>query len=427
MMTTATPAFTYDVANLALAPQGKQQIEWGNRDMPVLRSIRERFEQEQPFKGLRVSACAHLTKETANLAITMKAGGADTILMASNPITTQDDVAASLVADYGIPTFAKRGQTVNDYRANVQRLIDFEPHILMDDGGDVVAAVVSQKPAWMNNLIGSTEETTAGITRLKSLDRQGLLPWPAIGVNESQTKHLFDNRYGTGQSTVDSIMRACNILLSGKTVVVAGYGWCGKGCAMRSRGLGANVIVTEVDPMKALEATMEGYRVMPIAEAAPLGDVFITVTSNRHAIDSQHFEQMKHGAIVCNAGHQNWEFNYDALKAMATNIETPRAFVEVMTLPNGREVIALSEGRLVNLTAAEGHPASVMDMSFANQALGVEYLVKNHGSLPNKMMTLPADVDQEIARLKLETLGIKFDTLTPEQEAYLNSWDAGTC
>lgn len=415
-----------EIADIALAPQGKKQIDWALQDMPVLASIRERFLAEQPLKGVRISSCGHMTKELAALAITIQAGGAESMVIASNPLSTQDDVAASLVADYGIPIYAVKGETVETYRKHVKLAVDFEPDIIMDDGGDVVAAMLTQRPDWVPNVWGSTEETTAGITRLKALDANNQLPWPAIGVNESKTKHLFDNRYGTGQSTLDGIMRACNVLLSGKTVVVVGYGWCGRGVALRARGLGANVVVTEVDPMKALEAVMEGYTVLPMNEAAKVGDVFICITSNRHAIDAHHFPLMKDQAILCNAGHQNWEFNYDALKAMSVSVNEPRPFVEGCTLSNGRTLYALCQGRLVNLIAAEGHPASVMDMSFANQALGVEYLVKNKGQLANRLMTVPAELDCEIAKLKLESIGVTIDTLTPEMVAYLNSWNMGT-
>ena len=423
---TTLNAVRSEIKDASLASQGKNQIAWADNDMPVLASIRERFEREQPLKGLRVSHCAHLTKETAVLAITVKAAGADLVVIASNPLTTQDDVAASLVVDYGIPTYAIAGETVEQYNQHVKIALDHKPHLVLDDGGDMVATLLQDYPELIPDVIGSTEETTAGIKRLKAMDADNSRPWPAVGVNESQTKHLFDNRYGTGQSTMDSIMRACNILLAGKVVVVAGYGWCGKGCAMRARGLGANVIVTEVDPMKALEASMEGFRVMPIAQAAPLGDVFVTVTSNKHAIDVDHIQTMKPGAVLSNAGHFDYEFNYAGLKALATSVHEPRPYVEVFTLPNGNTVTALAEGRLVNLTAAEGHPASVMDMSFANQALGTEYLVKNRGKLPNQLLTLPEAVDSEIARLKLETLGIDYDTMTPEQVAYMASWKEGT-
>jgi adenosylhomocysteinase len=425
MMTTLTIP-PNDVKDLGLADQGRQQLLWAERDMPVLGMIQERFAKNQPFKGLRVSMCAHLTKETGNMVRAVKAGGADLVVVASNPLTTQDDVVASLVAHDGISVYGYRGESLETYQAHQQKALDHRPQLLLDDGGDLVSATVSQKPDWAKDLIGSTEQTTAGITRLRALTEQRLLPWPAIGANESKTKHLYDNRYGTGQSTLDSIMRACNILLCGKTVVIVGYGWCGKGCAARARGLGADVVVTEVDPLKALEALMEGYRVMPMAEAAKVGDLFITVTSNRHVIDAQHFDVMKHGAILCNAGHMNWEFHYDALKAKAVKVNTPRPFVEVFTLPNGRELMALSEGRLVNLSAAEGHPASVMDMSFAAIATAAEHLMLHRGNLANGLMRLPDSVDIEIATLKLKSLGVSIDALTPEMEKYLHSWQSGT-
>jgi adenosylhomocysteinase len=416
----------HEVKNLALATQGLNQINWALQDMPVLAIIRKRFEAEQPFKGLRISACGHLTKELAALAITMQAGGADAVVIASNPLSTQDDVAASLVSHYGIATFGFAGETVDTFKNHVEIALNHSPHIIMDDGGDLVAAVLQQRPELSKQLIGSTEETTAGITRLKSLDKQKLLPWPAIGVNESKTKHLFDNRYGTGQSTLDGIFRACNILLSGKTVVVVGYGWCGRGVALRARGMGANVIVCEVDHMKALEAVMEGYRVMPMMAAAPLGDLFITITSNKYAIDAQHFPLMKDQAILCNAGHFNWEFNHDALVEQSVAVTEPRAFVQACKQADGRTLYSLCEGRLVNLIAAEGHPSSVMDMSFSNQAMGVEYLVQNHGKLPNNLLTLPYALDYQIAQLKLEALGIGIDTMTPAMDAYMASWSEGT-
>lgn len=421
-----TALLPHDVKDLALAPLGKRQIEWADRDMPVLAAIRQRFEREQPFKGLKVAACGHLTKETAVLALTIRAGGADSMLIASNPLSTQDDVAASLVVDYGIPTFAIRGESVDTYNAHVRRALAHDPDIIMDDGGDVVATLLQERPDLKSRVFGSTEETTAGITRLKAMEAQGQLPWPAIGVNECQTKHLFDNRYGTGQSTMDGILRACNILLAGKVVVVVGYGWCGKGCASRARGLGAQVVVTEVDPLKALEAVMDGFAVMPMEQAAAVGDVFVTVTSNRHVIAKDHFTRMKDGAILCNAGHMNWEFHYEALIAGSSSVQEVRPFVEACHQPDGRVLYALAQGRLVNLVAAEGHPASVMDMSFANQALGVEYLVKHRGQLPNRMMPLPRDVDEEIARLKLQAMGVSFDTMTPEQQQYMSSWQFGT-
>jgi adenosylhomocysteinase len=415
-----------EINDISLAPQGYRQIDWALNDMPVLASIRERFQREKPFQGIRISSCGHMTKELAALAITIQAGGAESMVIASNPITTQDDVAAALVQNYHLPVYAMRGESLETYRRHVQLAVDFEPHIIMDDGGDVVATMKTTRPDWCANVWGSTEETTAGITRLKALSAQNELPWPAIGVNESKTKHLFDNRYGTGQSTIDSIMRACNILLAGKTVVVAGYGWCGRGCAMRARGLGANVIVTEIDHMKALEAVMEGYRVMPMDEAAALGDVFICVTSNKHVIDAHHFAKMKNQAILCNAGHFDWEFNYQALAAQSVSMMEPRPYVEAFTQADGRVLYALAQGRLVNLTAAEGHPASVMDMSFANQALAVEYLVKHHEYLPHELMTLPAALDYQIAELKLKAMGIDIDAMTPAMEAYMNSWNVGT-
>jgi adenosylhomocysteinase len=413
------------IANPQLAAQGQRQLAWASQDMPVLASIRERFVKEQPFAGLRISSCGHLTKELGVLARTIAAGGANSMVIASNPLSTQDDVAAALAAE-GIPTFGMAGESVETYRAHVQLAVDFEPHIIMDDGGDVVATIMSQNPAWVQQVWGSTEETTTGITRLQALEAEDLLPWPAIGVNESKTKHLFDNRYGTGQSTLDGIMRACNVLLSGKTVVVVGYGWCGRGIALRAKGLGANVVVCEVDAMKALEAVMEGYRVMPIAEAAAVGDVFITATNNRYVIDAPHFGVMKDQAIICNVGHQNWEYNHTALVEGSVEITEPRPFVQGCVQANGRTLYSLCEGRLANLIAAEGHPASVMDMSFANQALAVEYLVKQHGKLPRKLLTLPAELDYDIAALKLASLGVSVDTLTPAMREYMGSWNQGT-
>ena len=418
--------FKYEVKDLDLAEQGKKQIEWAYKDMPVLRQIRERFVKEQPFAGLRLSACAHVTKETANLAITLKAGGADAILIASNPLTTQDDVAASLVKDFGIPVFAIKGEDTETYKRHVNIALDHRPNVIVDDGGDVVATITSERPEQLSEVIGSTEETTTGIVRLKAMENDGSLPFPAVGINESQTKHLYDNRYGTGQSTMDGIIRATNILLSGRTVVVVGYGWCGKGCAMRARGLGAQVIVTEVDPLKALEAVMEGYQVMPMAEAAKKGDIFVTITGNRHVVDLHHMLDMKDGAIVCNAGHFDLEVNVAALKTVTKEVKKIRPFLDEHVLENGKSVLVLAEGRLVNLVAAEGHPASVMDMSFANQALGAEFLVKNNGTLPKKVHVLPLEVDNEIASLKLKSMGVGYDDLTPEMIEYMNSWTIGT-
>lgn len=413
----------YDVKDLNLADQGKNQIEWAFKDMPVLKLIQERFIKEQPFKGLKLSACVHVTKETAALCVVMKAGGADAILVASNPLSTQDDVAAALVKHYGIPTFAVAGESVEQYREHIEEAIKHNPDIIIDDGCDIVSDLHSKHPELCAKIIGSTEETTTGITRLQALERQGLLKFPAVGVNTSMTKHLYDNRYGTGQSAMDGIFRGANILIAGKTVVISGYGWCGKGCALRAKALGANVIVCEVDPLKALEAAMEGYRVMPIAKAALEGDIFLTVTGDKHVVDVQHLLSMKDGAFVANAGHFDWEVNVNGLKEYTTEIKQIRPNLEEYKLKNGKSIYVFAQGRLVNLVAAEGHPASVMDMSFANQALGIEFLVKNKGKLENKLYTLPEEVDMEIAGLKLKSMGIEIDTLTEEQQKYLNSWD----
>lgn len=419
-------AIPSEIKDIALAPQGKKQIEWANRDMPVLEQIRNRFAQEKPFAGLKIAACCHITKETANLARTLKDGGADAILIASNPLSTQDDVAASLVQDYGISVYAFKGESVETYTKHVNIALDHKPQIIIDDGSDVVATLVQERPDQISGILGSTEETTTGIVRLEAMEKAGKLPWPAIAVNDAQTKHFFDNRYGTGQSTMDGIIRATNILLAGKNVVVVGYGWCGKGCAMRARGLGANVIVTEVNPIRAIEAVMDGFRVMSIQEASQIGDVFVTVTGNRHVIDQHHFEVMKDGAIVCNSGHFDLELNLDALAKMSEQRDKIRPFMEEFTLKNGRRVLVLGEGRLINLAAAEGHPASVMDMSFANQALAVEYLVKNQGKLANKVHVLPSSFDDEIATMKLKAMGVTIDVLTSEMTEYMNSWTVGT-
>ena len=420
-MTTAE--MKYDVKDLSLADQGKNQIEWAFKDMPVLKLIQERFIKEQPFKGLKLSACVHVTKETAALCVVMKSGGADAILVASNPLSTQDDVAAALVKHYGIPTFAVAGETVEQYREHIEEAINHNPDIIIDDGCDIVSDLHSKHPELCEKIIGSTEETTTGITRLQALEKQGLLKFPAVGVNTSMTKHLYDNRYGTGQSAMDGIFRGANILIAGKTVVISGYGWCGRGCALRAKALGANVIVCEVDPLKALEAAMEGYRVMPIAKAALEGDIFLTVTGDKHVVDVQHLLTMKDGAFVANAGHFDWEVNVNGLKAHTTEIKQIRPNLEEYKLDNGKSIYVFAQGRLVNLVAAEGHPASVMDMSFANQALGIEFLVKNKGKLENKLYTLPEEVDINIAELKLKSMGIEIDTLTEEQQKYLNSWD----
>lgn len=413
----------YEVKDLNLADQGKNQIEWAFKDMPVLKLIQERFIKEQPFKGLKLSACVHVTKETAALCVVMKSGGADAILVASNPLSTQDDVAAALVKHYGIPTFAVAGETPEQYRAHIQEAIKHNPDIIIDDGCDIVSDLHSKHLDLCSKIIGSTEETTTGITRLQALEKEGKLQFPAVGVNTSMTKHLYDNRYGTGQSAMDGIFRGANILIAGKTVVISGYGWCGKGCALRAKALGANVIVCEVDPLKALEAAMEGYRVMPIAKAALEGDIFVTVTGDKHVVDVQHLLTMKDGAFVANAGHFDWEVNVNGLKEHTTEIRQIRPNLEEYKLKNGKSIYVFAQGRLVNLVCAEGHPASVMDMSFANQALGIEFLVKNKGKLENKLYTLPEEVDMNIAELKLKSMGIEIDTLTEEQQKYLNSWD----
>ena len=416
----------YDIKDISLAPQGKQRIEWADREMPVLRLIRERFETEKPLEGVKLVACAHITTETANLARTLQAGGAEAILIASNPLSTQDDVAASLVADWGIPVFAMKGESTETYMRHVRMALETNPNIIIDDGSDVVATMLKEKKELSETIIGTTEETTTGIVRLQAMAKAGVLNFPAMAVNDAQTKHFFDNRYGTGQSTLDGIIRATNVLLAGKNFVVVGYGWCGKGCAMRARGLGANVIVTEIDPIKAIEAVMDGFRVMPMGEACKIGDFFVTVTGNRHVIDKEHFEAMKDGAIVCNSGHFDLELNLEALREMSTEVASRRPFVEEYAGKNGKSVIVLGEGRLINLAAAEGHPASVMDMSFANQALSAEYLVKNKGKLAGGVHVLPPEVDQEIASLKLRALGISIDTLTPEMLEYMSSWETGT-
>jgi adenosylhomocysteinase len=416
-----------DVKDLGLAGNGKQRIEWAEREMPVLRLIRERFADEKPLAGAKLVACAHITTETANLARALQAGGADAILIASNPLSTQDDVAASLVSDWGIPVYAIKGESTETYNRHVRTALDWHPDIIIDDGSDVVATLLKERSGQVSELIGSTEETTTGIQRLKAMETAGVLSFPSIAVNNAQTKHFFDNRYGTGQSTLDGIIRATNILLAGRTLVVVGYGWCGKGVALRARGMGANVVVTEIDPIKAVEAVMDGFRVMPIAAAASRGDIFVTVTGNRHVIDGSHFADMKDGAIVCNSGHFDLELNLVALREMSADPVSVRPFVEEYKLAsNGNRVMVLGEGRLINLAAAEGHPASVMDMSFANQALSVEYLVKNKGKLSPGVHLLPAEVDQEIAALKLRALGVSIDTLTAEQLEYISSWETGT-
>jgi len=394
--------------------------------MPVLKQIQERFAQEKPFAGIRLVACCHVTTETAHLAIALKNGGADALLIASNPLSTQDDVAASLVVDHGISVFAIKGEDNATYHRHVRTALDHRPNIIIDDGSDVVATLIQERQEQLADLIGTTEETTTGIVRLRAMFRDGVLTFPAMNVNDADTKHFFDNRYGTGQSTLDGIVRATNILLAGKTVVVAGYGWCGKGTALRARGMGANVIVTEIDPIKAIEAVMDGFRVMPMNEAAVQGDIFITVTGNKHVIRGEHFAAMKDGAIVCNSGHFDIEIDLKSLQGMANEVKVVRNFTEEYRLKSGKSVVVLGEGRLVNLAAAEGHPSAVMDMSFANQALACEYLVKNQGKLEPGLHSIPTEVDQEIARLKLQAMGIFIDSLTPEQTEYINSWTSGT-
>jgi adenosylhomocysteinase len=416
----------YEIKDIALAPKGKQRIEWAGREMPVLRQIRDRFAKEKPFAGIRLVACCHVTTETAHLAIALKAGGADALLIASNPLSTQDDVAACLVADYDIPVFAIKGEDNETYHRHVQTALDHKPNIIIDDGSDVVATLVQERKHQIADLIGTTEETTTGIVRLEAMFKDGVLSFPAMNVNDAETKHFFDNRYGTGQSTLDGIIRATNVLLAGKTIVVAGYGWCGKGVAMRAKGLGADVIVTEINPVRAIEAAMDGFRVMPMAEAAPQGDIFITVTGNKHVIRAEHFEVMKDGAIVSNSGHFDIEIDLKSLGAKATEVKEVRNFTQQYKMPGGKSIVVIGEGRLVNLAAAEGHPSAVMDMSFANQAMACEYLVKNKGKLEAKIYNIPEEIDREIARLKLQAMGIAIDTLTPEQVEYINSWTSGT-
>ncbi len=416
----------HEVKDLALASVGKQRIEWAAREMPVIKQIRERFAKEKPFAGIRLAACSHVTTETANLAITLKAGGADALLIASNPLSTQDDVAACLVADYGIPVFAIKGEDNETYHRHVQIALDHKPQIIIDDGSDLVATLIQERQEQLKDFIGSTEETTTGIVRLEAMLKDGVLSFPAMNVNDADTKHFFDNRYGTGQSTLDGVIRATNVLLAGKTLVVAGYGWCGKGVAMRGKGLGANVIVTEINPVRAIEAAMDGFRVMPMIDAAAEGDLFITVTGNKHVIRPEHFAVMKDGAMVCNSGHFDIEIDLKSLGATATGVKEVRNFTQEYKMPDGKSIVVLGEGRLINLAAAEGHPSAVMDMSFANQALACEYLVKNKGQLEPGLYSIPTEVDQEIAALKLAAMGIKIDTLTPEQEIYINSWTVGT-
>ena len=416
----------HDVKDLALAPEGVRRIQWADRQMPVLASIRERFEREQPLAGHRVSACLHVTTETANLMRTLKAGGADVVLCASNPLSTQDDVAAALVDEYDIAVFAIKGEDNDTYYQHIEAAVDHKPHLTMDDGADVIGVLHSHRREQLGEIIAGTEETTTGVIRLKAMEADGALSFPVIAVNEAKTKHLFDNRYGTGQSTIDGIIRATNVLLAGKRFVVSGYGWVGRGVAMRARGMGAHVIVTEVDPMRALEALMDGYEVLPITEAAKIGDIFCTATGDKHVIAREHVELMKDGAILANTGHFNVEIDIPAIRSLAAETREARQFVEEFTMADGRRIYLLADGRLVNISAAEGHPAIVMDMSFANQSLSAEYAVQHAGTLERKVYAVPQEIDEEIARLKLETMGIDIDRLTEEQAKYLASWDEGT-
>ncbi len=416
----------YHVKDLSLAEKGKLRIEWAEKDMPVLRQIRERFEKEKPLKGTTIAACLHVTTETANLMITLKAGGADVYLTASNPLSTQDDVAAALVKEYDIPVFAIHGEDRETYYQHLYAVLDKKPNITMDDGGDLISTLHKDRQDLIKYVYGGTEETTTGVIRFKAMEKDGVLKFPVIAVNDAYTKHLFDNRYGTGQSTIDGILRATNRLLAGSVFVVAGYGWCGKGVAMRAKGMGAEVIVTEVDPLKALEARMDGFRVMPMEEAVKIADFVVTVTGNINVVDKKHFEVMKDGCIVANSGHFDVEINIKALEEMAVSTREIRENVKEYKLPDGRVVYILAEGRLVNLAAAEGHPAQVMDMSFANQALSAEYIYKNHEKLEPKVYKVPDELDFEVAKLKLNALNIKIDTLTQEQKEYLSSWEHGT-
>ena len=417
----------YDIKDIQLAEEGKKRIEWADGDMPVLRQVKERFEKEKPLQGKKMSACLHITAETANLARTLKAGGADLVLCASNPLSTQDDVAASLVKDYGIPVFAINGEDHKTYYDHIRAAIEHGPVITMDDGADLVSNIHSDYPDVAKNIIASMEETTTGVIRLRAMANDGALQFPVIAVNDAMTKNLFDNRYGTGQSTVDGIIRATDILLAGKNIVVGGYGWCGRGFANRCRGMGANVIITEVDPIRALEAAMDGFRVMPMAQAAPIGDLFCTLTGDINVVRAEHMKEMKDGAIVCNSGHFNVEIEIEGLKKLATSgPRRVRNFVDEYVLPNGRRIYLLAEGRLINLAAAEGHPASVMDMSFSTQALATEWAIQNQGKLEVKVHEVPEEIEDWVARLKLKSMNIEIDELTEEQKEYLASWELGT-
>ena len=417
----------FDVKDIQLAEKGKLRIEWADNQMPVLKSIRERFVKEKPLAGKKISCCLHVTTETANLVRTLKDGGADVALCASNPLSTQDDVAASLVEDYSIPVFAIKGEDRETYYKHLVSTIEHNPDITMDDGADLVGLLHKEyKETYLKNVIGGTEETTTGVIRLKSMEKDSALRFPIIAVNESETKHFFDNRYGTGQSTIDGLLRATNVLICGKNFVVCGYGWCGKGLAMRAKGMGANVIVTEVDPVKAIEAVMDGFRVMKLEEAMPFADIVITVTGDLNVVDEKHVKIAKNGVIIANSGHFNDEINIKAIEGLSESKRTVRTYVEEYTLKDGRRVFLLAEGRLLNLSAAEGHPAIVMDMSFANQSMGAEYILNNSNNLENKVYVLPRELDVEIAKIKLQSMDIEIDTLTPEQIAYLSSWESGT-
>ena len=416
----------YDIKDPKLAEGGRRRIDWAEREMPVLRLIRERFAKERPLKGIRMSACLHVTTETANLAQTLHLGGADLVITASNPLSTQDDVAAALVNIYEVPTYAIKGEDNVTYYKHIKAALDHAPQVTMDDGADLVSTLHKERRDLLKNVMGGTEETTTGVIRLRAMAADGALSFPVIAVNDAQTKHLFDNRYGTGQSTIDGIVRATNVLLAGKVFVIAGYGWCGRGLAMRARGMGANVVITEVDPLPALEAVMDGFRVLEMSEAARIGDIFVTVTGDLNVIDTKHFEVMKDGAIIANSGHFNVEINIPALEELSVGKRRIRSFVDEFKLKDGRLIYLLGEGRLINLAAAEGHPASVMDMSFADQALCLEYIVKNHGTLKNEVYSVPESIDGQVARLKLKAMGITIDHLSREQRRYLTSWQEGT-
>ncbi|MHC4841829.1 MAG: adenosylhomocysteinase [Planctomycetota bacterium] len=415
-----------DIKDPSLKEEGIKRIEWADSDMPVLRAVRERFEKEKPLEGIRMGCCLHVTSETANLVRALKAGGAEVHLCASNPLSTQDDVAAALNEHYGISVYAIKGEDNDTYYKHMDSVLDQKPNVTMDDGADLVTNILTKRPELAEHVMASMEETTTGIIRLRAMEKDGVLKFPVMAVNDADCKHLFDNRYGTGQSTVDGIIRATNRLFAGRVVVTVGYGWCGRGFAMRSRGMGARVIVTEIDPVKSLEAVMDGFEVMPIAEAAKVGDIFCTLTGNKHVIDTEHFKTMKEGAIVCNSGHFNIELNLEGLASIAKKVDTPKPFVDEWELPSGNKMYVLAEGRLVNLSTAEGHPANVMDTSFAVQALSSEYAIKNKGKLDDRVHNLPREVDEWVASLKLETMGVNIDTLTEEQTAYLSGWKEGT-